>query len=283
MPGGPAAAAPRRGRRWPTGSPARSSVFRQSPSGQRGLLRQRAGERPLVERHAGDDGDVPLAAEREQLVLGGLVEDVVDDLHRVDQPGSQRLEDVGRLPAVDADADGADQALRASGRPPRAASARRPPRRLPRRGTAAGRSWSTPRFSRLFSVYSRMWSGGKHVVERRSRAARATCRFLGGILVATYSVLSGWLFTSSPEQLLAVALAVGPGRVEEVAAELDGPLERAQRLVVVRAGPARQAPHAVADLADRPARPPKGAVVHRSFPLMVSGCVECSLPGKVGG
>ena len=46
-----------------------------------------------------------LAADGKQLVLGRLVEDVVDDLNRVDQPGLQGLEHVGRLPPIDADAD----------------------------------------------------------------------------------------------------------------------------------------------------------------------------------
>jgi len=92
------------------------------------------------------------------------------------------------------------------------------------------------------------------------------------------------VFQESAQDLLATATAVGPGRVEEVAAKRDGLLERRLRLGLIRAGPARQSPHAVVDLTDRPAHPPKGAVDHRSFPfIMVTSCVECSLPGKVGG
>jgi len=53
------------------------------PLGPAGVERQGAGEGPLVEGDARDHADVALAAEREQLVLGGLVEDVVDHLHRV--------------------------------------------------------------------------------------------------------------------------------------------------------------------------------------------------------
>ena len=51
-----------------------------------------------------------LAAGREQLVLRVLVEDVVDHLHGVDQPAAHGLDAVPRLPAVDADADGAGSA-----------------------------------------------------------------------------------------------------------------------------------------------------------------------------
>ena len=46
-----------------------------------------------------------------QLVFRRLVEDVVDHLDAVDQAGLQRGEDVGRFPAVDADADGPHQLL----------------------------------------------------------------------------------------------------------------------------------------------------------------------------
>ena len=46
-----------------------------------------------------------------QLVLGVLIEDVVDDLHRVDEPAVERAQHVGRLPAIDADAERADQAF----------------------------------------------------------------------------------------------------------------------------------------------------------------------------
>jgi hypothetical protein len=47
------------------------------------------------------------AAGGKQLVLGSLVEDVVDHLHGVDQAGAQRAQAVLRLPAIDADAHGA--------------------------------------------------------------------------------------------------------------------------------------------------------------------------------
>ena len=67
---------------------------------------QRAGQAAFVERHARDDGDAVRAGSREQLVFRRLVEDVVDDLHGVDRARSRaRLQDVRRLPAVDADAD----------------------------------------------------------------------------------------------------------------------------------------------------------------------------------
>ena len=118
--------------------------------------RQRARQAAFVERHARDDGDVVRLAVREQLVLRRLVEDVVDDLHAVDEARVERAEDVGRLPAVDADAERPHQAAR----PCRSSTARCQPSSS---AHASLHTWnccrsmtSTPRFSRLFSVYSRM-------------------------------------------------------------------------------------------------------------------------------
>src|SRR5262249_47192183 len=71
-----------------------------------------------------------------------------------------------------------------------------------------------------------------------------------------------------PDQLaqeaLAGALAVGPRRVEEVAAGVQGKLEGLARLLLVGARPARQPPHAVAHLADLPARAAERPVAHAS-------------------
>ena len=53
--------------------------------GERRLGRDRPGQAALVERHAGEDADVVLAARGEELVLRALVEDVVDHLHGVDE------------------------------------------------------------------------------------------------------------------------------------------------------------------------------------------------------
>src|SRR2546423_7640701 len=82
------------------------------------------------------------------------------------------------------------------------------------------------------------------------------------------------------EQGLAPPLAVGPRRVEEVAAEFDRALKRLQRFFVVRAAPAPHAPHAVADLADLPPRAPESPVPHSGFPRLKR--VEVSSPKTTG-
>src|SRR4051812_11508170 len=46
-----------------------------------------SGEAALIERHARDHADVMRAAVWEQLVFGRSIEDVVDDLHCIDQAG----------------------------------------------------------------------------------------------------------------------------------------------------------------------------------------------------
>ena len=63
------------------------------------------------------------------------------------------------------------------------------------------------------------------------------------------------------EQLLASAHTVGVRGVEKIAAELDGPIERASGLVVVGAGPPAHAPHAVAHFRDLPAYSAESAIL----------------------
>src|SRR3954467_13154424 len=46
-----------------------------------------SGEAAFIEGHARDHADVMRAAVREQFIFGRLIEDVVDDLHCVDQAG----------------------------------------------------------------------------------------------------------------------------------------------------------------------------------------------------
>ena len=67
-----------------------------------------AGKRAFIERDAGDDGDISFAAGGEKLVFGILVEDIVNDLDGIHESGANGFDAVPRLPAVEADAGGAD-------------------------------------------------------------------------------------------------------------------------------------------------------------------------------
>ena len=229
------------------------------------VLRQRAGQRALVERHAGDHARRSCSRHaREQLVLGRLVEDVVDHLHGVDQPacasvrsafaGSQRLM-LTPTPSHE------PLALQVVDRPLPAlvvGPGVLPDVELDQVDAPAG-----PGSRRLFSVYSRMWSGGKTSSSGVRRAATATCGSWAGSSSPYTAAGRDWPRTSSPEQLLAVPVAVAPGRVEEVAAQVDRALQRRRSdSSSSDAGPAGHAPHAVADLADLPAQPAKRAILH---------------------
>ncbi len=75
------------------------------------LFGERAGERAFVEGHARDNGHVHLGAGRKQLVLRVLIEDVVDDLHGIDQTTTHGLDAVLRLPAIETEADSLKQSL----------------------------------------------------------------------------------------------------------------------------------------------------------------------------
>ena len=72
--------------------------------------------------------------------------------------------------------------------------------------------------------YRRMWSGGKSSFER-VLAARGPLEVLRRNLGGDVEPLVGWRADELAEQSLAVAVAVGPGRVEEVAAQLHRALE----------------------------------------------------------
>src|SRR3989304_2329566 len=70
-----------------------------------------AGRGALVEWDAGDHGHLQIAAYREQPVLGGLVEDVVDHLDGIDQTGAQRPDPVFGFPAVQTETRRLDKSL----------------------------------------------------------------------------------------------------------------------------------------------------------------------------
>src|SRR3712207_8119905 len=75
------------------------------------LGRDPARQGPLVEGHPDDDADVVLYAGRKELVLGALIEDVVDHLHRVHHTRLYEPHGVRGLVVVYRDAEEAELAL----------------------------------------------------------------------------------------------------------------------------------------------------------------------------
>ena len=82
------------------------------------------------------------------------------------------------------------------------------------------------------------------------------------ILMSVSKSLLGVLAEILAEQLLAVALAIGEGGVEEVAAERHAAIERGEGPGVLRAGPPAHAPHPVADVRHLPPEPTERAIPH---------------------
>src|SRR5262249_39789459 len=73
--------------------------------GEDGVGRDRTREAALVEGDAGEDAEAVGLAGREQLVRRARVEDVVEDLHRVEDPGRGRAQGRGRVVLADRDPD----------------------------------------------------------------------------------------------------------------------------------------------------------------------------------
>src|SRR6202050_4107679 len=74
------------------------------------------------------------------------------------------------------------------------------------------------------------------------------------------------------EKAVAFPFAVGPGGIEEIAAQVNGELESLQGLVIVRAGPSAHAPQAVGHVADLKVSAPQDSVFHSSL------ASKCAIP-----
>src|SRR5215469_3548053 len=70
-----------------------------------------AAEAAFVKRNSRNHADVQLAARGEQFVLWRLIEDVVNHLYRIHEPGSQRPKSVLRLPAIQTESKCLDESL----------------------------------------------------------------------------------------------------------------------------------------------------------------------------
>ena len=81
------------------------------------------------------------------------------------------------------------------------------------------------------------------------------------------------------EHSLAAPVSVGPGGVEEVAAQLDCAVQRAVRFLVLAPRPARHAPHAIADIRYLPACSSKRSIAHQMQTLLAG---VAGRPGEDG-
>src|SRR5215204_2843748 len=93
---------------------------------------------------------------------------------------------------------------------------------------------------------------GKEDVIELVLGTRRPLAILGGNLRGDVEPLPPMAPERFTQQPFAVTVPIRPGRIEEIASELDGPVERRKRLAILAAGPARHAPHAIAALGDGP-------------------------------
>ena len=221
-----------------------------------------AGQAALVERDAHDHADAVLLASGQQLLLGLLVEHVVDDLHRVDGTGADQGEPVLRLVIVDRDAEEADLPLllqRLHGLEPVA---------VPHPVVAPDVELQHVEGVEAALLQARLEAGADVLTRERlldgDALARRPLAVLRRHLRRDDEPLAGVLAQDPADDLLAPAVAAGG--VDEGAAELDEALERLHRLVVLRADPAASrtadAPGAVPDLGDLHARPTQLSIPH---------------------
>jgi len=229
---------------------------------------ERAGERTFIERDAGDDGNMFFAACRKKFVLGILIENVVDDLNGVNESGAHGADAVGGLPAIEAEAEGADFAGSFKFFDGAKDSFVFEPAVFP-----------GVKLDEVERVHPNVFEALVHVLEDivgrigvvegvfgASGPAAVLGRDLcGDVKFFVRPANGGVAFVGAQdfsEQLLAVAFAVGPGGVKEIAAKVHGALERIEGFGVVGTGPAAHAPHAVTNFADVPSGAAEAAIAH---------------------
>ena len=120
-------------------------------------------------------------------------------------------------------------------------------------------------FADFFCVIKNML-GGKNVAVFKFRRGGPDVvhgrNFGRGIKPAIFRVTKFVAVEDFAEQAVAFSVAVGPGGVEEIAAEVDGQLQGFEGFLVVRASPIAHAPEADGHVADLKTRSPERAIFH---------------------
>src|SRR5262245_9216824 len=226
---------------------------------------ERAGEASLVEWDARNHRDAAAFAGGEQHVLCGLIEHVVDDLHRIDESRLQRAQHVFWFPTIDADPERADLS-RLFQLPYGAAPAvcvR--PRVVPDVELLQIERVDPKVAERRIGVPDDVLVR-KHLV-CGARGPTWPSAVLRRNLGCDHELDLAMSAQQIAEEPFAVSLAIRRRGIKEIAAEFDRAIERACRFGIVRSRPATHAPHAIADLRERVGQASRFAVTHE--------CVNC--------
>lgn len=225
------------------------------------VLGDAAGQAALVEGDPSDDADFVLAAAGEEVLLGSLIEDVVDDLDAVDQSGADDIQGGVRLVIVNGDADCASFAATLDLFQAAAPLVAGQPLRIPdvkllqvdgfdvevaKAGLGAGDD--VVGREDLFDTDARLCGPGEILGRDFGRNVDSLGRFLHDLA----------------DEPFTVSLTVGQGGINEVQAQFHGSPESLHRFVIGAAKPliAADSPGSVADLTYREAGLTQLTIVH---------------------
>ena len=207
-----------------------------------------AGERPFVQRHAGEDADIVVDAGGKQILLRRLIEDVVDHLHGIDQARLNDAEPRIRFMVIEGHSEGPNLSLPLQifeGAAPFVATG---PLRVPDVKLEQVDDLETQIFQAVFRRANDVVAGKSFFdADSGGRGPPAVLRwnFGGDINLARR-------FTGhATDQFLTVSVAVDERGVDEIHAQFDGAMERGEGLLIGRANPhgAADTPGAIADFA----------------------------------
>src|SRR5215471_1083589 len=203
----------------------------------------------LIKRNTGNDPNVHLFADAKQFVFRRLVEDVVDDLYRVHTARANGLDSVGRLPAIQAQTKMADEilALQPVHNPAPLFVFR--PAVVPDMKLKQVDGVHFERSANELNMLQHVLFG-KNVfvpISRGSRPFAVHRRNFRRRVQALMRIAKQEL----PKKAIAVALSIGPGGIEKVAAQIGRDLQGLSRALVVRSRPTAHSPKSMPNLTDR--------------------------------
>src|SRR5215470_4850715 len=204
------------------------------------------------------------AASREKFVLGILIEDVVNYLNSVNEAGLDGADAVPGFPAIHADAHCLDFAAGAQLLDRADGTIVVEPVVFPGVVLNEVESFDADIAQTFVNVFEDIFGRIGNV--KRKVGLRGPAAILWRNLGGGMELLRGIGAQGFAKECFAVAFAVRPCGVKEIAAEIDGALERGQRFRIVGPGPAAHAPHAVADFANLPAGSSEGAITQEEPP-----------------